>query len=389
MTKPGESRSPAVRPDPRSSLNRTSTASSKLTRRVSHPPMPLYSPSRPHQHTPQHISLRFQGENVSDITGRNSTRHNVMDREHVLGNSSQADKDVYKQSSKERDVDSKNKKNLTWTTDMDDYLLDCLLDQMQKGQKIGENFTKAANLAVAHLVREKFCIACNSDNIKYRMKTLKKHYFGAKEILSGQYRSGFGFNHSTYMIEASALTWDSYIKAHPSASTYRYKQVQHWEKMDIIYGKDRVTEEHEVEPIQSVRLLDNEEINIRDSSEQGADEENAIDPEIEPTSSTSKLKIHEEPTKKRKRIVELFVEELHSLKEGMTKVAEAINPRNYTEKEIFEHTQKINGMSARNKMKVYQSITEDVNLARSFIGCAEEMHALWISTKFGESIFDL
>ncbi|KAL9688678.1 hypothetical protein QQ045_033101 [Rhodiola kirilowii] len=163
------------------------------------------------------------------------------------------------------------------------------------------------------------------------------------------------------MIEANASTWDSYIKVHPSAGIYRYKQVHHWEKMDIVYGKDRATGEHA----------------------------SAIDPEIEPASSTSKIRIHKEYGNKRKRVVDLLAEELRSFREGMNEVAKAINPRNYTEEELLGHIQKINGMSTKNKMKVYQAITPDVILARAFIGCGEEMHKLWISTKFGEDIFDL
>ncbi|KAL9686703.1 hypothetical protein QQ045_031096 [Rhodiola kirilowii] len=71
MTKSGD-----ARPNP--IVSRVPATTSKLmARRVFHPPMPLYSPLRSQQHTPQ------------------------------------VEKNVYKQSSKEKDVDSRYKKNLT------------------------------------------------------------------------------------------------------------------------------------------------------------------------------------------------------------------------------------------------------------------------------------
>ena len=101
------------------------------------------------------------------------------------------------------------KKNLTWTDDMDDFLIDSLLDEMLQGQKIGGSFTKSALVSVAYLMREKFGLACHSDHIKNRMKTLKKNYSAAKEILNS---SGFGFNYETQRIEAVSGVWESYVK---------------------------------------------------------------------------------------------------------------------------------------------------------------------------------
>ena len=58
------------------------------------------------------------------------------------------------------------KRNLTWIDDMDDFLIDSLLDQIHKGQKIGEVFSKRALLNVAYLVNDRFGISCDSNHIK-------------------------------------------------------------------------------------------------------------------------------------------------------------------------------------------------------------------------------
>lgn len=101
------------------------------------------------------------------------------------------------------------KKNLTWDDDMDDMLIDSLIDQMHKGQKISGSFTRNAYATVACLITQKFGMSCHSENVKNRMKTLKSNFSEAKDILNS---SGFGFNQSTQRIEATTSVWETYIK---------------------------------------------------------------------------------------------------------------------------------------------------------------------------------
>ncbi|KAJ9703077.1 hypothetical protein PVL29_004728 [Vitis rotundifolia] len=61
--------------------------------------------------------------------------------------------------------------NLTWIDEMDKYLVDRLMEQMHKGQKIGGVFTKTAYAIVAREIGENFELSNNSEHIKNRMKT--------------------------------------------------------------------------------------------------------------------------------------------------------------------------------------------------------------------------
>ncbi|KAJ9676027.1 hypothetical protein PVL29_024826 [Vitis rotundifolia] len=63
------------------------------------------------------------------------------------------------------------KRNLTWIDEMDNFLVDRLMEQMHKGQKIGGVFTKTAYAMVAREIGENFELSCNSEHIKNRMKT--------------------------------------------------------------------------------------------------------------------------------------------------------------------------------------------------------------------------
>ena len=102
------------------------------------------------------------------------------------------------------------KRNLTWTEEMDDLLVDSLMDQMRKGQKkVGGVFSKRALATVADLISEQFDLFCHSEHIKNRMKTLKTNFSVAKGILSSR---GFSLNHSSQVIEARANVWETYIK---------------------------------------------------------------------------------------------------------------------------------------------------------------------------------
>jgi len=63
---------------------------------------------------------------------------------------------------------------------MDLVLVDALLEQMEKGQKMGSTFTHAAFTSVAELVGSKFGkLGFLVSNVKNRLKTLKKRHTDA------------------------------------------------------------------------------------------------------------------------------------------------------------------------------------------------------------------
>ena len=110
-------------------------------------------------------------------------------------------------------------KNVIWMDDMDDTLIESLLDQMQKGLKIGGTFVRSAYVTVANILSDT-CVGktINADHVKNRIKTLKGNFASTKDFLK---TSGFGFNHSTQMIEAPTDVWETYIKVICCISTQR------------------------------------------------------------------------------------------------------------------------------------------------------------------------
>ncbi|KAL6351361.1 hypothetical protein AAG906_035153 [Vitis piasezkii] len=117
------------------------------------------------------------------------------------------------------------KRNLTLIDEMANFLVDQLMEQMHKRKKIGGVFTKTAYTIVAREIGENF--------------ELGYFYVAQKVLQSG---SGFGFNESTQMIEATTEVWTTYTKAHPRAFQLRYKPIRNYDKLFILLGKDRPTE---------------------------------------------------------------------------------------------------------------------------------------------------
>ncbi|GMP94795.1 hypothetical protein CsSME_00044101 [Camellia sinensis var. sinensis] len=90
---------------------------------------------------------------------------------------------------------------------MDVVLIDSLLDQMLKGKKIGGSFSSSAYRVASNAVSAKFSIHCDSTHVRNAM---------AKDMLTID--SGFGYNHSTQLIEATTGVWATYLKVKPKAS---------------------------------------------------------------------------------------------------------------------------------------------------------------------------
>ena len=88
-------------------------------------------------------------------------------------------------------------------------MVDSLLDQMEKGQKMGNTFTSIAFTSVAQLgVLKIWKVRFLVSNVKNRLKTLKKRHTYAQKVLC---QSDFGYNDSTQMIEAPPDVWETYL----------------------------------------------------------------------------------------------------------------------------------------------------------------------------------
>ncbi|WJX38013.1 hypothetical protein P8452_25715 [Trifolium repens] len=133
----------------------------------------------------------------------------------------------------ETQTDGNLTKHLRWTEEMDHWLGKILVDQVRKGLKIDNVFQTEAYDKAVSAMKAKFGHHLTKFNIKNRLKTWKKQYEIAKEILS---HAGFKWDETKKMIIANDSTWIDYIRTHPDARTYRARVLENYEQFCTIFG---------------------------------------------------------------------------------------------------------------------------------------------------------
>ncbi|KAM7255665.1 hypothetical protein ACFE04_008563 [Oxalis oulophora] len=122
-----------------------------------------------------------------------------------------------------------------WTPPMDGYFIDLLLDQVNKGNKLGQTFITQAWTDILMSFNAKFSSHHEKDILKNRYKYLRRLYNEIKFVLE---QNGFWWDETREMIIAEDNIWDAYIKVHPEARSYRVKTVPSYHKLIIIFRDD-------------------------------------------------------------------------------------------------------------------------------------------------------
>lgn len=122
-----------------------------------------------------------------------------------------------------------------WTPPMDRYLIDLLLDQVHRGNKLGQTFISQAWIDMVTSFNAQFKSCYDKDVLKNRYKHLRRQYNDIKILLE---HSGFSWDEAREMIIAEDHVWDAYTKVRPDARSYRVKTVPGFHKLCIIFGEE-------------------------------------------------------------------------------------------------------------------------------------------------------
>ncbi|XP_076906229.1 uncharacterized protein LOC143562255 [Bidens hawaiensis] len=120
-----------------------------------------------------------------------------------------------------------------WTPTMERYFVDLMLEHMQKGNRVGHTFNKHAWNDMLLVFNAKFGSQYDKDVLKSRYTNLWKQFNDIKSMLG---QGGFSWDEARSMVVAEDYIWDSYIKAHPDARSYKTKSVHSFTDLCLIYG---------------------------------------------------------------------------------------------------------------------------------------------------------
>ncbi|ESQ46521.1 hypothetical protein EUTSA_v10000052mg [Eutrema salsugineum] len=148
-----------------------------------------------------------------------------------------------------------------WTPPMDHYLIDLLVDQVNKGNRVGQTFITSAWNEMVTAFNAKFGSQHSKDVLKNRYKHLKRSYNDIKFLLE---QDGFSWDTKSDMVIADDGIWDTYIQAHPEARSYRVKTISTYPNLCFIFGKEmsdgrytRLAQAFDPSPAETVLMIEN------------------------------------------------------------------------------------------------------------------------------------
>ncbi|KAK7290248.1 hypothetical protein RIF29_04525 [Crotalaria pallida] len=131
------------------------------------------------------------------------------------------------------------------------------------GNQVPNGWEAPAYTAAITDIKEKCNIVITKDNILSRLKTWDKHCSIIANMVG---TSGIGWDNISNMVKVDDQVWDEYVKAHPEASSYRYKVIENWDDLATICGHDHATGEGVETSVEGMKNIEQEE-NTNDINE--------------------------------------------------------------------------------------------------------------------------
>lgn len=104
---------------------------------------------------------------------------------------------------------SNDRQRTDWTPEMDQYFIELMLDQVGRGNKVANAFSKQAWTEMLALFNAKFGPQHGKRVLRHRHKKLWKYYTDITILLK---QEGFSWDETRQMVTADDNVWDAYVK---------------------------------------------------------------------------------------------------------------------------------------------------------------------------------
>ncbi|KAL8507750.1 hypothetical protein ACS0TY_018336 [Phlomoides rotata] len=216
-------------------------------------------------------------------------------------------------------------------------------------------------------------------HINSKIHVWKKEYGALSDLLS---KSGICWNDSTHTIDVfNEDVWEAKKRADPQVKTMRYKSWPYYGQWLDIFGKDRATGEHIMDPIDTVNDL------VRNKEPIASE---PVEGQVENTFACDKSEVEEKTIKGKKRkvadselgaFVETIGELIKSNDQTFNSLAQHIGPgqeAKITRKSLNEIVRGIPGLSLQVKLKVCDDLVQNTKRLNFFLSLPEDEQAKYI-----------
>ncbi|KAJ1411888.1 Myb/SANT-like domain [Sesbania bispinosa] len=230
---------------------------------------------------------------------------------------------------------------LRWTEEMDYILLTAFTEEMNRGNRIGGNWTPEAYAHVVAALVAGGVGEVTKQHVKNRMKTAKEKFSEAFDLFNSL--SGFAWNPITRRFEAEDEVWADFIRDKPQATKWRTMQIRHYDLLKGLFGADRAGGQRAKSGKQILKNYENQTIDLNEGGEdtsmhdqEGTTQEDVQNsaPNVEafsPASAPSNQSTGtpgSRGTKRKAPMVDLIESQVEKMSVGIGLVAEALNSSN-------------------------------------------------------------
>ncbi|GLT82620.1 hypothetical protein SLE2022_009810 [Rubroshorea leprosula] len=163
-----------------------------------------------------------------------------------------------------------------WTTSLTGILVDLLVGQVHKGNRLNNSFSKKAWKSICDAFNRKTHLKWDKEQLKNRFAVLRRQHALVKCLLD---QKDFTWDESTGAIIANDEAWAEYIRGQPDAETIKSNGCPIYKQLCVIFSEPTTNGkcEQSAEPLNMIKLESSTESEEMDDVEK--------DPDAVPTST--------------------------------------------------------------------------------------------------------